>query len=213
MLKTVPKARASHRLAASFDVEIAGVATAVPPHRLKQADAARRAERIFPHLAAHQRLFSNTGIETRYTCEPPEWYDRGHGWEARTDVFLCHALTLLEEVAERACDAASIELQDIRAIVVNTFGLAIPSLDAKLMNRLALHPSVERLPIFGLGCGGGVAGLARAARYAQAMPEPMCCFSPSICAASAFASTIRAWRCSCPRRCSATARPASSCAT
>ena len=77
MLKTVPKARASHHLAASFDVEIAGVATAVPPHRLKQADAARRAERIFPHLAAHQRLFSNTGIETRYTCEPPEWYDRG----------------------------------------------------------------------------------------------------------------------------------------
>ena len=38
------------------------------------------------------------------------------------------------------------------------------------MNRLALRPSVERLPIFGLGCGGGVAGLARAARYAQAMP-------------------------------------------
>ena len=46
----------------------------------------------------------------------------------------------------------------------------IPSLDAKLMNRLRLPRSVERLPIFGLGCGGGVGGLARAARYAQAMP-------------------------------------------
>ena len=171
MLKTVPKTRASHHLAASFDVEIAGVATAVPPHLLSQADAARRAQSIFPHLAGHDSLFRNTGIETRYTCEPPEWYDEEHGWEARTEVFLRHALTLLEEVAERACDAAGIELQDIGAVVVNTItGLAIPSLDAKLMNRLALRPSVERLPIFGLGCGGGVAGLARAARYAQAMP-------------------------------------------
>ena len=98
MLKTVPKARASHHLAESFDVEIVGVATAVPPHRLLQEEAARRAQSIFPHLAAHNRLFRNTGIEDRYTCEPPEWYDQEHGWEARTEVFLRHALTLLEEV-------------------------------------------------------------------------------------------------------------------
>jgi alkylresorcinol/alkylpyrone synthase len=64
-----------------------------------------------------------------------------------------------------------IELKDIGAIVVNTItGLAIPSLDAKLMNRLDLPASVERLPIFGLSCGGGVAGLTRAACYAHAMP-------------------------------------------
>jgi alkylresorcinol/alkylpyrone synthase len=55
--------------------------------------------------------------------------------------------------------------------VVNTItGLAIPSLDAMLMNRLDFPRKMERLPIFGLGCGGGVAGLSRAARYAQAMP-------------------------------------------
>ena len=45
-----------------------------------------------------------------------------------------------------------------------------------LMNRLELRSSVERLPIFGLGCGGGVAGLARAARFAQAVPAGTCCF-------------------------------------
>ena len=132
MLKTVPKARASHHLAASFDVEIAGVATAVPPHRLSQEDAAHRAQSIFPHLVAHNRLFRNTGIEARYTCEPPEWYDQEHGWEARTEVFLRHALTLIEEVARGATNAAGIELKDIGAIVVNTItGLAIPSLDAR----------------------------------------------------------------------------------
>jgi alkylresorcinol/alkylpyrone synthase len=74
-------------------------------------------------------------------------------------------------VARKATEAAGIELADVGALIVNTItGLAIPSLDAMLMNRLDLPSSVERLPIFGLGCGGGVAGLARSARYAQAMP-------------------------------------------
>jgi alkylresorcinol/alkylpyrone synthase len=54
-------------------------------------------------------------------------------------------------------------------IVTNTVtGLAIPSLDALLLNRLKLAPTIERLPMFGLGCGAGVAGLARAARLAHA---------------------------------------------
>jgi hypothetical protein len=128
-------------------------------------------KRLFPELAGYEALFRNTGIETRYTCEPPDWYEREHGWEERTGVFLRHAQDLLEEVALGAVGAAGIELKDIGAIVVNTItGLAIPSLDAKLMNGLDLPASVERLPIFGLGCGGGVGGLARAARYAQAMP-------------------------------------------
>jgi alkylresorcinol/alkylpyrone synthase len=171
MLKTVRAVHPSRRLKADFDVEIAGVATAVPRHALLQADAARRAKRLFPGLANYEGLFRNTGIETRYTCEPAEWYEREHGWEERTDVFLRHALDLLEDVARGAIREAGIELEDIGAIVVNTItGLAIPSLDAKLMNRLDLPASVERLPIFGLGCGGGVAGLARSARYAQAMP-------------------------------------------
>jgi alkylresorcinol/alkylpyrone synthase len=82
-----------------------------------------------------------------------------------------HALDLLEEVALKTTEAASIRFDDIGALIVNTITvLAVPSLDAKLMNRLRLSRSVERLPIFGLGCGGGVGGLARAARYAQAVP-------------------------------------------
>lgn len=82
-----------------------------------------------------------------------------------------NALDLLERVATQSVAEAGITLRDIDTIVTNTItGLAIPSLEARLMNRLGFRPDVERLPIFGLGCGGGVAGIARAARMAQARP-------------------------------------------
>ncbi len=171
MLKTASNASSIHRRPAGFAVEIASVATAVPAYKVSQADIAIQAKAVFPHLARLESLYAHTGIETRYACEPPEWYYERHGWEARTAAFQRHALALLEEVALKAIDAAGIKLADIGALVTNTItGLAIPSLDAKLMNWLGLPHSIERLPIFGLGCGGGVAGLARASRLAQAMP-------------------------------------------
>ena len=170
MLKTAIGASQARQAARPLDVEVAGVATAVPDHKVSQDDVAERAQKVFPHFARLGALYGNTGIETRYACQPSDWYYERHGWEARTEVFQRQALTLLEEVTLAATAAAGIGLNDIDALVVNTItGLAIPSLDAMLMNRLKLRSSVERLPIFGLGCGGGVAGLARAARYAHAM--------------------------------------------
>jgi alkylresorcinol/alkylpyrone synthase len=154
-----------------LDVEILAVATANPIHKVEQAEALTRAKSVFPHLARLEALYSNTGIKTRYSCEPYQWCQQEHGWPDRTDAFQRHALALLEEVAVKAVQEAGLALADIDMLVVNTItGLAIPSLDAKLMNRLAFRRSVERLPIFGLGCGGGVAGLARAARLAEGMP-------------------------------------------
>jgi alkylresorcinol/alkylpyrone synthase len=154
-----------------LDVEILSLATANPEHKVEQAEALERAKVIFPHLARLQALYSNTGIATRYSCEPYQWCQQPHGWEDRTAVFQRHALALLEEVALQAVRGAHLEPSDVDMLVVNTItGLAIPSLDARLMNRLGFRPSIERLPIFGFGCGGGVAGLGRAARLAQAMP-------------------------------------------
>jgi alkylresorcinol/alkylpyrone synthase len=172
MLKTASQGQRSERKQSTFDVEIAAVATAVPAHEVRQAEVAERAKTVFPHLARLESLYGNTGIETRYACEPSDWYYERHGWEARTAVFQRHALDMLEKVTLKVTESAGIGLQDVSALIVNTItGLAIPSLDAKLMNRLRLPASVERLPIFGLGCGGGVAGLARAARYAHAMAD------------------------------------------
>jgi alkylresorcinol/alkylpyrone synthase len=172
MLKTATRTRPTRQRVSAFDVQIAGVATAVPPYKVSQSDIAERAKEVFPHLAQLGGLYANTGIANRYFCQPMDWYYEQHAWETRTEIFQRHALHLLEEVTLKAVASAGIDLGDIRALVVNTItGLAIPSLDAKLMNRLKLPHSVERLPIFGLGCGGGVAGLARSARYAHAMPD------------------------------------------
>jgi alkylresorcinol/alkylpyrone synthase len=171
MLETAAQTTRNRHKAPVFDVAIAGVATAVPLHKISQDDIAERAKAVFPHLARLEGLYANTGIESRYACQPKDWYYERHGWEARTEVFQRHALQLLEEVTLAAVADAGISLKDVDALVVNTItGLAIPSLDAKLMNRLDFPRSMERLPIFGLGCGGGVAGLSRASRYAQAMP-------------------------------------------
>ena len=169
MLDVVRSAAHRRAVAVPFDVEILSVATANPRFRLPQSEAAFRAKQLFPHLRKLWPLYENTGIEFRYNCEPIEWYLRPHSWEERTQSFHRHARDLLEQVTVKATEAAGVGLDAIDMIVTNTItGLAIPSLDAMLLNRLKLPRTVERLPIFGLGCGAGVAGLARAARLAHA---------------------------------------------
>lgn len=152
-------------------VDIASVATAVPEHTITQDDAALRAQTFFPQFARLEALYTNTGIDNRYSIAPMEWHLQPRSWEERTEAYQCNALDLLEQVACQAVAEASLKLTDIDVIVTNTItGLSIPSLEARLMNRLGFRPDVERLPIFGLGCGGGVGGLARATRMAQARP-------------------------------------------
>jgi len=171
MLTKVDPKPSEFRSARSTGVEILSVATAVPAHTVTQDDATYRAQTVFPQFARLDSLYTNTGIETRYSCHPCDWYHVTRTWEERTASFQRHALELLEKVVVEAVEAAGLTLADIDVIVMNTVtGLAVPSLDARLMNRLPFRPDVERLPIFGLGCGAGVGGLARSARMAQAQP-------------------------------------------
>ncbi len=102
---------------------------------------------------------------------PIEWYDRRHGWAERNRIYLDAALDLLEATTVQLLDRAGLAKADIDAIVVvSTTGIATPSLDALLIERMGLRATVRRLPIFGLGCAGGVLGLARAASQAIAAP-------------------------------------------
>ena len=170
MQRHLPHAQSLNK-ALPLQTEILSVATANPKYKIDQRDAWEGAMSVFPHLARMEALYTNTGIETRYSCVPADWCQRPHSWEERTEIYQRHALDLLQEVSVRAVEGAGLLLTDIDMLVLNTItGLAIPSLDARLMNRLAFRATLERLPIFGLGCGGGVAGLARAARLAQGSP-------------------------------------------
>lgn len=150
------------------------VATAVPPYPLDQSAVIERVERLFagaPSLPRLLPVFANTGIRRRYSCVPLDWYDRPHGWAERNRVYIASALDLLETTARRLLGRAGVEPHRVDAIVtVSTTGIATPSLDALLIERMGLRRDVRRLPIFGLGCVGGVVGLARAAAQAAALP-------------------------------------------
>ena len=122
-------------------------------------------------------MFGNTGIERRYSCVPIEWYENLHEWPERNQVYLDSALDLLESATRRALERAQRSADEIDAIVtVSTTGIATPSLDALLMERMQLRRTVKRLPIFGLGCAGGAIGLSRAGMLARSSPSSLVLF-------------------------------------
>ena len=167
---------------------IASIATAVPPYVLEQSDVARRVHAMFENEALVQRLmpvFENSGIGRRYSCVPVEWYYERHDWADRNVVYLDSALDLLERAARDALERASLQAADVGAIVVvSTTGVATPSLDALLVERMPFRRTVQRLPIFGLGCAGGALGLARAATVARANGAPTLFLVVELCALS-----------------------------
>lgn len=148
--------------------------TAVPLYVLDQKDVAVRAANLFRGRKDIDRLmpvFENTGIERRYSCVPIDWYSEPHGWKDRNELYIVHSLDLFERIADACLKTAGLDRHDIGAIVtVSTTGIATPSLDALLVERLGLRRDIVRLPIFGLGCAGSVLGMARAATLAKAMP-------------------------------------------
>jgi alkylresorcinol/alkylpyrone synthase len=154
---------------------LVALATAVPAYRLDQEAVVERARRLFagaPELDRLLPVFANSGIRRRYSAVPLDWFDEPHGWPERNRRYLETALDLIESAAGRVLDRAGIAASTLGAVVVvSTTGIATPSLDALLIERMHLPPTVQRLPIFGLGCAGGVIGLARAATLAAAMPD------------------------------------------
>jgi len=151
------------------------LATATPSHLIRQEEVVRLSERAFDRSRSEiERLmpvFANAGIQTRYFCMPIEWYLEPHGWIERSRLYLEHAVDLAVDVARTCLAQARCSVDDIDGIVtVSTTGIATPSLDALVMERLAMRRDARRLPLFGLGCAGGVIGLSRAAEMTMARP-------------------------------------------
>jgi alkylresorcinol/alkylpyrone synthase len=152
-----------------------GLATAVPDHAIAQPEIAREAARIFgDRFQGYARMagvFEATGIRTRHFVRPLDWYLTPHGWSDRNEAYLDGAARLFVDAATRALARAGIAASQVDTIVtVSSTGIAAPSLEARVAGAMGFRPDAARIPIFGLGCAGGVAGLATAARLAKGLP-------------------------------------------
>jgi alkylresorcinol/alkylpyrone synthase len=156
------------------------LATAVPPFPLEQPEVAKRVEHLFGAHRDIQRMipiFANSGIARRYSCVPVDWYEHKHGWKERNALYIENAVSLLERVTLALLKESDLSRDAIDAIVcVSSTGIATPSLDALLMERMGLRRDVQRMPVFGLGCAGGVMGLSSAADAARASPGRLVLF-------------------------------------
>jgi alkylresorcinol/alkylpyrone synthase len=151
------------------------LATAVPPHVVEQTEAKARAREAFGgNKALFDRLsgvFDNAGIARRHIVAPQDWYMHGHGWHDRNAVYLEAAERLFAEAATAAIEKAGLTPDQIDGVVsVSTTGIATPSLEARAFSKVGFRPDVRRVPVFGLGCAGGVNGLSLASRLASADP-------------------------------------------
>jgi alkylresorcinol/alkylpyrone synthase len=156
-------------------VSLLGLATAVPPHRIGQVEAAQLARQIFaPVLKRYPQLadiFVNSGIETRYAVTPIDTIVAPKGWQERAGCYLEGAATLFIDAAQGALANAGLQASDIDVVVtVSSTGIATPSLEARVAKALGLRADVARVPVFGLGCAGGVSGLSIGARLARGSP-------------------------------------------
>ncbi len=161
--------------AAAVSTSALGLATAVPPHRLDQDDVAQFARRVYARsFARYPKLadvYANAGINHRYSVRPLEWFERPHDWRERTQAYLDGADALFVEAAGAALKRAGVSARDVDVIVtVSSTGIATPSLEARVGQQLGFRPGAARVPVFGLGCAGGVSGLAIASRLARAEP-------------------------------------------
>ncbi len=154
---------------------IESVATAVPPTCVTQQTVRDYAREFFgattPDIDRYLTIFDNAQIETRYLAAPVDWFMQPHGFGEANDRFIDMACKLGEEAARRCMAQAHVTAEQIDHIMfVTTTGLAAPSIDARLMTLLNLSPHTRRTPIWGLGCAGGLGGLARAQEYVRAFP-------------------------------------------
>jgi alkylresorcinol/alkylpyrone synthase len=159
-------------------MRIVSAASAFPKHYYSQ-------ETLFDALQAYwgeqlpkpevlRRLHNNVGVDGRYLSLPIDVYPGLKGWGEANNYWIQTAVELGHCCISHAMTAAGLDLHQIGAIFFTSVtGICSPSVDALLVNRMGLSPNIKRIPIFGLGCVAGAAGIARAADYVRAYPDQL----------------------------------------
>jgi alkylresorcinol/alkylpyrone synthase len=157
-------------------MHILATSTAYPPHYYSQREVVDALLAFWGHEkmtgAVLERLHTRTGVEGRYFSRPLDQYADLNTWGKTNDVFIEVAQELGERVIDCALKQSGFRREQIGAVFfVTVTGVASPSIDARLVNRMGLSRHIRRNPIFGLGCVAGAAGLTRAADYVRAYPD------------------------------------------
>ena len=174
-------------------VPISKVATAFPKHIINQDEVVEYSKILLadsPDYFERMRpAFDNAGIKTRASCVELDWYLKEHTWSERAKIFHDNAVPMLEKAGREAIENANIDPSEIKSVItICTTGVSTPSLEAHIAPKLGLKPNVIRLPIFGLGCAGGVAGMARAADLCRANQGPVLVLVLELCSITFRAS-------------------------
>ncbi len=157
-------------------MKIAGVAGALPEHYYSQEFLTLAMKRYWgdrlPNHRFLDQLHRNVGVSGRYLALPLEELARIETWGQANSAWIRVAQEIGEKALTRALERAGLSPSDLSALfVVSVTGIASPSLDARLINRMHLPLNIKRIPIFGLGCVAGAAGIARVADYVRAYPD------------------------------------------
>ncbi|HME08546.1 MAG TPA: 3-oxoacyl-[acyl-carrier-protein] synthase III C-terminal domain-containing protein [Bryobacteraceae bacterium] len=155
---------------------IVGAGTAFPEHYYPQSVLIAALEHHWAGRMENpqmlRRLHTRTGVDGRFLCLPLEQYPGLDTWGKNNRVWQQAAAQLGSQALCRALSSAGLEPSSLGALFFTSItGISSPSIDAVLINKMGLSPNIRRLPIFGLGCVGGAAGLARAADYVRGYPN------------------------------------------
>ncbi|MCY7362027.1 MAG: type III polyketide synthase [Ignavibacteria bacterium] len=156
--------------------EIISVSKIDLPYRIKQSDMkAFSRETFFSEFSDIDRLlesFDNAMIDFRNLAVPLEYFSNQKTFKEKNDLYIELALKYSIEAIEKSLINSGFQKEDITDIVfISSTGISTPSIDALIINKMKLDPYTKRIPVWGLGCAGGVAGLTKANTIAVANPE------------------------------------------
>ena len=155
--------------------QITAVRSAFPAHRYPQGEltaAFIELTGLRPgQRALLERLHGNAGVDFRHLAMPLREYEGLRGVAPTNERYAEEATGLAERALRAALDTAGRTAQDLDLLIVTSVtGVVVPSIDARLIPRLGLRPDIKRLPVFGLGCVAGAAGLSRLHDYLLGWP-------------------------------------------
>ncbi len=159
-------------------VKIISTATSFPDYYYPQEQITTALgdywQETLPNRNAMERFHRNAGVKGRHLVMPLTDFPKIKDWGECNDIFIEQAITLGKKAILDALDSKNISPRQIGALIfVSITGISNPSIDGLLMNHVDFSDNLKRIPIFGLGCVGGAAGIARASDYLKAYPSEM----------------------------------------